>query len=373
MASNCVTEANFHEPLASVVIPAYNAERYIGETLSALLNQTLSDIEIICVDDGSTDGTFRIIQEHAALDGRIKVIQQDNSGAGVARNTGMAEAKGEWIAFLDADDIYRADFLEKMVVSASESDAELAICDLDRLIEDTGKVKPQYRISSQVTGSSFRTQDYVDSLFQIYNPMPCNKLFRYSYIRECGLQFQALPNCNDLFFTYAALVGSKTVAVVKEPLVTYRISGLSSIQDEIFKHPSKKKCLCVYEALVALKAYCEHNGLLTDAMRKSLEPFFVLHSVASTRGALRYDELLQEIFSFYRDALLNEWHVSRPACCYGLGVWLKYELMINSTAEHFAWVYGSAGCSRNGGAVRSATLGARALLVVIRNLFVKQK
>ncbi len=101
-------------PIVSVVIPCYNTQEYLAETLDSAIAQTLSDIEIICVDDGSTDDTPKILKQYAANDKRIKVITQKNSGVVTARNVAIAAARGEYIYTLDSDDIITPDCLEKL-------------------------------------------------------------------------------------------------------------------------------------------------------------------------------------------------------------------------------------------------------------------
>lgn len=110
-------------PKVSVIIPVYNVEKYLGECLDSVVGQTLRDIEIICVDDGSTDGSPAMLSAYAARDGRIRIITQRNSGQSAARNAGMDEARGEYVYFLDSDDWIASDALESCA----------AICDRDRL------------------------------------------------------------------------------------------------------------------------------------------------------------------------------------------------------------------------------------------------
>ena len=90
----------------SVIMPVYNAEKYLKETMDCLIHQTLHDIEIICVDDGSTDQSLQILNDYKSKDERIIVLHQENAGAGAARNAGLLYAKGEYLSVLDADDVY---------------------------------------------------------------------------------------------------------------------------------------------------------------------------------------------------------------------------------------------------------------------------
>ena len=91
-------------PKISVIIPVYNVEKYLRECLDSLLNQTFKDIEIICVNDGSTDGSLNILNEYASKDSRFIIINQNNQGLSAARNNGLNVAKGDYVAFLDSDD-----------------------------------------------------------------------------------------------------------------------------------------------------------------------------------------------------------------------------------------------------------------------------
>ena len=116
-------------PLVSVVVPVYNVDIYLEEMLEGLRNQTLKDIEIICVDDGSTDKSAGIIQNQAQKDTRIKYIRQENQGGGAARNTGIAAADGKYLICLDADDIYEGNMLELLYNQAEKTDADITICE----------------------------------------------------------------------------------------------------------------------------------------------------------------------------------------------------------------------------------------------------
>ena len=113
-------------PKVSVIVPVYNVEAYLRQCLDSFLNQTLSDIEIICVDDGSTDGSAAILAEYAR-DSRIKVVRQEHANAGLARNTGMALAAGEWLFFADADDFAGAEMLARLTTAEGADTADVVV------------------------------------------------------------------------------------------------------------------------------------------------------------------------------------------------------------------------------------------------------
>ena len=116
------------EPKVSVIIPVYNVEEYLRECLDSVVNQTLKEIEIICVDDGSTDSSLDILKEYAEKDNRITVMKQANLHAGVARNAGLSVAKGEYLSFLDSDDFFEKDMLEKMFLKVSSNLSDVIVC-----------------------------------------------------------------------------------------------------------------------------------------------------------------------------------------------------------------------------------------------------
>ena len=102
-------------PLVSVIIPVYNAEKYLRRGMDSLLAQTCGDWEAVCIDDGSTDGSAAGLEEYAARDARFRVLRQENSGVSVARNRGIREARGAWVTFLDADDWFSPELVEKLI------------------------------------------------------------------------------------------------------------------------------------------------------------------------------------------------------------------------------------------------------------------
>ena len=111
----------------SVIIPVYNVEKYLKECLNSVINQTLKDLEIICVNDGSIDNSLKIMKEYALKDPRIKILSQKNQGVSEARNFGIKNATGEYVAFLDADDCVSLDFYEKLYTKAKETNSDIVV------------------------------------------------------------------------------------------------------------------------------------------------------------------------------------------------------------------------------------------------------
>ena len=112
----------------SVILPVYNAEKYVSATLESLITQTLTEIEIICVNDGSKDNSLKILKEFEKKDNRIMIIDKENQGVWKARMDGIKKAKGEYITFNDADDYVKEDFLESLYKNITENKSDIAIC-----------------------------------------------------------------------------------------------------------------------------------------------------------------------------------------------------------------------------------------------------
>lgn len=220
------------EPKVSIVIPVYNTAPYLRQCLDSVVNQTLRDIEIICVDDGSTDGSLAILEEYAAIDQRVRILRQQNQYAGVARNNGMAVAMGKYLMFWDSDDYFDLTALEKMYDQCEADQADICVCGGKRYYEATGHevetnayLMPK-RVPERLPFNRFTNQDY---LFNFTTVMIWNKLYRRAFIEDEGLQFQAVRNGNDVYFSAAALCLADRITVVLEHLVTYRIGRDGSL------------------------------------------------------------------------------------------------------------------------------------------------
>ena len=115
-------------PLVSVLIPVYNVEKYLSRCLDSLINQTLTDIEIICVNDGSTDGSLKILKQYQEKDNRIVIVDKKNGGLPSARNAGLDRARGQYVGFVDSDDYVEPSMFETLYKTAKKKNSEVVIC-----------------------------------------------------------------------------------------------------------------------------------------------------------------------------------------------------------------------------------------------------
>lgn len=216
-------------PKVSVIIPVYNAEKYLQQCLNSILNQTMSDIEIICVDDGSSDSSYDILTEYANIDSRVKVVRQKNSGAGATRNTGLAVACGDYIHFLDSDDWAEANLYEVLYKNIREQNADVCVCFFETFDNVTGNVekKPRPLIRDcYVCTTNFRQ----NPSYLVHSSMVSwNKLYSRKLLTENDIWFQDFPFAEDRAFYFHVLICAEKIAIVDEYLIHYRINNDSSL------------------------------------------------------------------------------------------------------------------------------------------------
>lgn len=224
----------------SVIVPVYNAEKYLEQCLDSIVNQTLKEIEIICVDDGSTDSSMEILNRFKENDPRITVLSQQNLFAGVARNNGKSHARGKYLVFWDSDDYFYETALEKMYSQCEKDDADLCVCGGNQFLEDLGEEVPAARyvnVKRLPETIPFSRTTNPERILNFTTEAPWNKMFLRSFIEEEKLDFQGIRNGNDVFFVESALCLAKRITVVPEPLVCYRKNQSTSLVGTLHKSP----------------------------------------------------------------------------------------------------------------------------------------
>lgn len=220
----------------SVILPVYNEEDYLEQCLDSICNQTLKEIEIICVDDGSTDNSLMILHDYESRDNRIKVLTQKNQYAGVARNHGMQYATGKYLLFLDSDDFFQLDMLEKMYQRAERDQLDITICYYD-LYNDISQEKIDTDFSRK---NSFFPKDSdifsgkdmnCAGIFQATVGWAWDKLFCTNFVKRCGYEFPEFRSSEDGFFVYMLMARAEKIGVVQEHLVSHRMYNLNSLSN----------------------------------------------------------------------------------------------------------------------------------------------
>lgn len=209
-----------YTPKISVIIPVYNVEPYLRQCLDSVINQTLKEIEIICVDDGSTDNSLSILKEYAQKDNRITVLSQVNSGVGFSRNEGIDRAKGEYIAFMDPDDYYPNDQVLKMLwVNANKHNVTICGGSLELYNEENDHVIFKTDKFNKFENDGLLSyEDFQYSYgFQRY-------IYETNFIRKNKIYFPYYKRFQDPPFMVKAFALAKEFYVVKDYVYCYRMS-----------------------------------------------------------------------------------------------------------------------------------------------------
>lgn len=220
----------------SVVVPVYNVEKYIGQMIESLINQTLKDIEIILIDDGSPDNSGAVCDRYAESDPRIRVLHKKNGGVSAARNDGLDMATGEWIIFCDSDDWVETDAFERLIKLGESSGADIVLGDMRLVYEDRQKITPFFK-------NDFVTDDkkILDSLIRtdmcraycFDSPQegpapgyggPWNKVVQRKFLLENDIRFDSRLKgiCDDILYTAYIYAAARKVAYSHILVYNYR-------------------------------------------------------------------------------------------------------------------------------------------------------
>lgn len=260
----------------SVIIPAYNSENFISETLDCLLNQTLKDIQIVVVNDGSTDGTGKIIDAYAKKHANILPVFQENAGVSAARNNGIDRAGGEYILFLDSDDLLGENALEQMCNALDETQADIALC----RVESFGIS----RSSNPVVDSLVRDKaiDCYDKRL-LWNYLVSNKCYRAKTLKESGIRFPEMKYSEDGAFFMQLIHTAKP-----------KITG---VENAVFRY--RRHTLSVTHKV---------NAALLQDFSKSMDMIFFCADNYFSGTAEEKSDYLQEILYKNYSALINEFY-----------------------------------------------------------------
>ncbi|MDU9375484.1 Undecaprenyl-phosphate 4-deoxy-4-formamido-L-arabinose transferase [Methanocorpusculaceae archaeon Sp1] len=308
-------------PKVSVIIPIYNSERYLHQCIDSIIHQTLSDIEIICVDDGSTDVSLNILHEYQYSDDRIIIVTKENAGAGAARNYGLDIARGEYLSFLDSDDFFDPHFLEKIYNRCLCDNADIGIFKYKKYDDISHRcLQMEFGVFEWYlpTTIPFSAKSFPDYLFEMFQLPAWNKLFKREFIIHHNLRFQEIYRSNDLLFTLLSLASAETITVLDEVLLYYRIGIQSNCQSTNYKHP-----LNFYTALFELK-----NELCTRDLWRYFEYTYInmalmvcLYNLKTLEGTNSFEHA----YTFLRDSGFNNLGFSSHSIGYFHDKWLYWQ------------------------------------------------
>ena len=232
-------------PKVSVIIPVYNVEDYIKECLDSVVNQTMQDIEIVCVNDFSTDNSTAILNDYAQKDSRIVIINNElNKGVGITKNIGQKNATGDYIFFVDPDDYIALDACEKLYNQAIKDNADAVYCNVYKFIDGTDEFK------------LYKNYEKIIKKFDAKFPFPASKCYRYldnqsrevcfklynrKFLEANGITTSEHRLCEDTIFRLKFLLANPLLSILDEPLYFYRARATSLV------HQSEAICQVVFD------------------------------------------------------------------------------------------------------------------------------
>ena len=231
----------------SIIIPVYNSEKYLEKCLESMLNQTFKDIEVICINDGSTDNSWLILESFAKQDNRIVLLTQKNSGPAAARNNGLSHAKGKYIMFCDSDDWYEPDMCEKMLEGLKKENVDIIMC--------SARVFSDFKSTRDLVYTQ-RQFEKKEALYNLNNSMAkslidhalWNKIFKKEIIDKYDIEFPMTNFGEDRAFIMKYVSCSDQIYILKDMLYNYRLTPNSyceNLQNNKFKN--------LYDTIIAMQ------------------------------------------------------------------------------------------------------------------------
>ncbi|MCM1338656.1 MAG: glycosyltransferase [Muribaculaceae bacterium] len=269
----------------SIIIPVYNAEKFLRRCLDSLINQTLKDIEIICVNDSSTDNSLAILNEYAQIDNRIVVISQENSGPSEARNRGLDIAKGEYIGFVDSDDWVSLDYFENLYNAAKENNADIAAAGIIKLDERRKREFLTFKTKTI-------TADFKENCLALDIPSKTyvwNKIYLREKLDKYNLRFKAGVYYEDMIFTTRVLEKLEKIVTVPDIRYYYWKNKNSIVFQKTKKHKEDYKAALKFTK----ELFKKHN---IDIGEEKIQVF----GVTIFKKIKKIDETIFIIFNFIK-------------------------------------------------------------------------
>lgn len=280
----------------SIIIPLFNAGKYLEEALQSVLRQTFGSFEIICVNDASTDTTMEILKKYRKKDDRIIILSnQERSGAAVSRNKGLQYAKGKYVTFLDGDDLFDEEMLQLAFNAMEKDNVDVVIYEYkhffgDRIYEKN-LVSRGNRFIDSYCKTPFSMRQCSPIEFMNFSSSPCNKLYRKSFIYDNKLEFQTLSSANDVYFVDMALLLSEKIIMLKDRRVmVYARDHFEPTRISFDRDP-----MCVYLAMKKIE-----EELIARELFPEVFEHFYYRLVYNLIGAILKTKENEKAQSFYR-------------------------------------------------------------------------
>ena len=278
----------------SVIIPVYNVEDYLRQCLDSIINQSLEDIQIICVNDGSKDNSLNILNEYAQKDNRIVVISQENQGQGIARNKGLEIANGEIIVFLDPDDWFELNSFEILYNKYKSTNADVIQFNYQKYIETNNKYKQINTIKKELHLSNIgQDKNIAFNKFFVSRLMVWDKCYKTEFVKNLGLRFSPNKIMEDHIFAIGSMLMGNDICCIPNVLYNYRCRIGSST------NKTNNDAFCIFDNLLSIKDFLEKQGLydnLKDKFQNYAKTVLNWHYVLISQDRLpEYEEKCIEL------------------------------------------------------------------------------
>ena len=290
------------EPKVSIIVPVYNAERFIAACIDSILRQNYSNLEVILVDDGSQDASGQICLQYASLDPRVRYVHKANGGVSSARNEGIRLAQGEYIVFVDSDDYLKEDMLLHLM---ARKDSDFSMCGYE-LYDDANQIVIKQHVPTSLSG---HTQELLSNISMYLDPPfllgPCFKLFRKEIIDRYNLCFPVeLSYGEDAIFVFEYLMHCQKIEVFPYVGYSYRKHGNETLSSKFLlnKIDINYRINCLIDELLKRGNIEERAEIVSNRLLDNL----VTYTQELIRSNLKYGEkkrLFYEKFALYRRSI----------------------------------------------------------------------
>ena len=291
----------------SVIVPVYNGEEFIESCIKDVLNQTLKNIELILINDGSKDSTLEICQKYIEYENRITLINQENKGVSIARNKGINKAKGKYICFIDSDDRIKEDYLENLYNIAEKKDVKIVCCDIEC-------VDKNYKFKSikTIDEGYYTSLDALEELFKFRNLNwgPCGKLFKADIIKD-KIGFPDVDIYEDLVFVYKTIYNTEKIFYTKVCKYYYVDRENDGAMRKFIKSPTIDIIKVTDEAVSFLKEKTpsildsSFYGLISEVIMYFYNIREIDKKFKNTNSKLYIKEMRKLILKYKKEFLLN--------------------------------------------------------------------
>lgn len=257
-------------PKLSIIIPVYNVEKYLPKCLGSILEQPFKDLEVICVNDGSTDGSLDVLQKIKKNDGRVVIIDKKNEGSGIARNIGLSTAQGEYVYFIDSDDWLEANVLAKIIAKADELQTDILV--FGGLSYYNGKGQngaySKNKLPKKYFGKVVSAKDIKKDIFK-FPSTAWTKLYRRSFLIKNEIKFQNIRAGQDQLPFFHSMITADRIAILPENIYCYQKNREGSVTSV-----KKKKSFSPIYVFYGIEEMLEKTGMKEEYRNIFVNKYF---------------------------------------------------------------------------------------------------